>query len=359
MDFEERMEKRNKKRAEIQKVKGDFFQKSMYEKHLFSTGIYRLDQALNGGGVFGKIIEIFGEQSSGKTSLAFKIAEQINLINYDTGEFDPNHANSLSTAFLDIEQSFDSDWARQCGFDEDLYGNSADEVLGGDTCSDIVQSFIDDDLYSCIIVDSLDAFYPVALLDEGDSSTNDTGLRAKTLYRAVRKWVASYMKSYRRNKGFPWRVPVIILLNHSVPIFMDQWGRRTSPGGAGAKFYSGTRIELSKLKIQTENVKEFGMGNFKATIKKNKTTGQAGRIAEWQMALKDFEQFEAGYVDNVKPMFADLKDYELLTKDKTKYHLFGEEYKTQTEVKERMYAEPDFEEKVRKELIKVQSGGKK
>ena len=200
MSLEEREAKKKAARAKLIKSKKGTFAESSYKKSLYTTGVYSLDKKLYGGLPFGKMVEIFGKNSSGKTSLALKAASQVNNINYETGETDFSRKNPCSVAYLDLENSFDDVWASKLGFERYEYGNDVDEVMGGDTVGDVVKDFIDDDLYSMIIIDSLDAMFPINVL-EHDMETNDMGLRAKTLYRAIRKWLVSLAKSYQRNEG--------------------------------------------------------------------------------------------------------------------------------------------------------------
>jgi recombination protein RecA len=287
------------------------------------------------------------------TSLALKAAGEINKINYETGAMDLSYENPCSALFLDLENSFDTVWAKKLGFDRDNYGNDVDEISGGDVASDVVCDYIRDDAYSMIIVDSLDSFFPATVL-ESDMETNDVGLRAKTLYRGLRRWQTALMHSYKRNKDTPWRVPCILMLNHASPIFMDTYGRTESPGGGAPKFYSCIRISMSKYKIEEDTGKkssDHGIGKMKAVIKKNKVTGPAGKIGEWTMALTDLEHLSAGEVDNVKSMFADLEPFGLLTRTKKGVMLFDKEYTTQKELKLKMYAEPEFLEEIRLELM--------
>jgi RecA/RadA recombinase len=342
LTFAQRQELKELARQKIVDASKGRFNDAMYEKTQFSTGIYALDKKTHGGLPFGKPIEVYGENSSGKTTLALKSAAEVNKINYDTGKLDLSFSNPCSAAFLDLEASFDTDWALKLGFDRYAHGNNVDDILGGDTTGDVVKDFIDSDMYSMIIIDSLDRMFPIDVL-ESDMECNDVGLRAKTLYRAMRRWLVSLTKSYKRNKGYPWRIPTIVMLNHSAPIMMDQWGRKESMGGGAPKYYSVMRIEMTKLKIENDDKKEHGVGRFKATLRKNKVTGEAGTIAEWNMALKDLDNLEAGQIDNVTSIFADIRAYGLMEKTSgSKVVIFGEEYKTQKEFKQKMYDDPIF-----------------
>lgn len=339
--FEDRQALKLAKRQELMK-KNALFNESDYKKHLYSTGSYILDSNLYGGLPFGKPIEIFGPESSGKTSLTFKMAEQVNRINYDSGELDLEYSNPCSVAFIDLEHAFDHEWAFNLGFDPDNYGNNVDSIIGGDTVGDIVKDYIDSDMYSMIIIDSLDSMFPVKVLEE-DMETNDIGLRAKTLYRAMRKWIVSLAKSYKRHPQAPWRCPSIVMLNHSQPIMMDLYGREESPGGKSVKFYSVVRLKMSGLKIENDSSKDHGVGRFKATVIKNKISGPAGMTAEWNMALKELENLEVGQIDNVKDIFADIRRIGAIEKlSGSKVTIFGEEYPTQKAFKEKMYEDPEF-----------------
>jgi len=303
----------------------------------------------------GKILEIYGKESSFKTTTALRIASEVNKVNYETGQLDVHHEDPCGVCFIDLEQSFEENWARNLGFDASLEVNDIDRVTGGDTVGDLVANYIREDLYSLIIIDSLEGMFPVTVL-EGDMDTNEMGLRAKTIYKAVRKWLPALGESAARNIDTPWRVPTIIGLNHMQEKPMTMYPEFTTPGGNAFKFYSSMRIQMSKIRIQNDTKKDFGRGSVKGTIVKNKITGAAGRIFEYEMALKDLDDLAVGEIDNVKSVFKDAKDFGLLEKTDNGYSLMGEEFRVQKDITQKMYAEPEYLKRVWDKMIEVVNG---
>ena len=187
---------------------------------------------------------------------------------------------------------------------------------------------------------------------------NDMGVKARTLTRAMIRWHAALMKATSRNRDKPWRVPMIILLSHGSPIFMDKFGRWESTSGKKVRFYCSTRIFLSKLKIEEEGSASFGLGSMKATVKKNKLN-PAGHIAAFQMALKDLQKpkLSAGQIDNVKNIVKDIKDWDILVKNKKSVSIFGEEYRIQKDFVTKMYEDPAFRADIWNKMTRVIATG--
>jgi RecA/RadA recombinase len=325
--------------------------KSDYVKHLLSTGVYALDKAFYGGLDFGMIHEFYGGESSGKTTTAIRIMAEANKVNYETGEIDLEYSNPCSAFFADMEQTADPVWEKKLGFSREKYGNDVDYISGGDIACDVIKDIIDDDLYSIVVVDCTDQFSPIKVL-EADASMSAIGLKAKMIARSMRVWKHSLGKSRLRHKGYPWRVPTIILLSHGQPIFMDEHQRWESTCGNLVKFYCSTRTYLSKFKIETEDKADFGKGKMQGLVKKNKT-GAAGRIGTFHMALSDLPKLPAGSVDNVASIFSDLKAFEKVTKVKGGYNILGTVYKTHKIFKDKMYSDIDFQMKIWQKAVEL------
>lgn len=357
ISLEDRLNKRSQKREELIKKRKGTVRESCYTKMQCSTGVYPVDKALYGGVPFGRMIEIYGDNSSGKTTLATIILSQVNKINYETGELDLTYSNPCSTLFVDMEDTSDAEWEKKLGYHRELYGNNVDYVAGGDVACDVVKDFINDDLYSAIVIDCTDQFYPLDVL-EAEIATNDLGMRARTLYKACRKWQTALAMSQYRNKNCPWRVPFIIFLSHGTPIFMDTFGRWESTAGKAVRFYSTIRIFMSKFKVENDNSASHGIGKMNALVVKNKI-GTAGHNAPYEIALKDLDKLKMGQIDNVKPIFKDMGDWGIVEKIKgSKVKVFGEEYPTQKAFKEKMYSDPEFQAKIWRDMTEIVSTGK-
>ena len=350
MNFEERQSLKEEKRQQMQKKSKGNLIDAIKDKYYCSTGVYNLDKALHGGIPFGRLIEYYGLQSSGKTLNAYKAMAQCNRVNYETGEIDDTYENPCSTCLIDLELTSEPAWERKLGYFRDEYGNNVDQANGGDTVHDAVLSMINDDMYSMIVIDSTYRMMPSEIL-EADYETTDIGRRAKCLSKCCNSWTTALFKSAKRNEGKPWRVPCILLLSHAMPIFMDPYGRMISDAGKKIPYMMTQQVFFSKLKIEESTSSKFGTGKFKGTVKKCKVGGPAGYVAEYNVALSDLENLKQGEVDNVKNIFADIKDLELMQKVKGGYEILGEHYDKQSDFKDRMYSDLTFQANTWKEVI--------
>lgn len=346
--FEDREKRKQKKREELMKKQKGAYQPSEYEGRRFSSGIYQLDKATNLL-PHGRIIEAYGAESSGKTTLAKIISAEINKINYETGKVDMSYSNPCSVFFGDLEHTFSKPWSEKLGFYSEKYGNSVDYILGGDTCCDVVTDLIKDDLYSLIVVDSTERMSPQKVL-EGEYEMNDMGLKARAISRSCKKWAAAISDAYIRHKGTPWRVPTILLLSPAAPIFMDLHNRSESTAGNVMRLYCTIRLFLSKLKVQTEGSPHFGKGAMQATVKKHKLESP-GYIAQYMIALQDIKNLKMGQIDNVSAILTDAKDLDMIQKVKTNYLFMGETYDKMGDLKTKLYEDLEFQSEVWKEVI--------
>lgn len=324
-------------------------------KYTFSSGIYTLDKATRGFPA-GKFIGVYGPTSTGKTSLVLRLAGQVNKINWDSGEYDESLKNPCGGAFIDLEDSFDIDWALNLGFDINLPENNLSKVVGGENVGDLVKDMIDSDLYSVIITDSFESMMPLNLIDES-MEQNEHGRRAQLLAKCFRKWLPALVRSGQRNKETPWRIPMIVYLNHAQLKPMITYTEYVIPGGGAQRYYASLELMMSKIAYNKEDKKEFGTGSFKGVVDKNKFSGERGRIFTFDMALKDLdENTPAGTVDNAADILRDIKDYEIMEKTDKGYKILGQNYKTQAEFKDMLRSDPAFERQVWAKMIDTVRG---
>ena len=356
MSFEQRQAKKEKKRKElIKKTKGRL-RKSCPADTFCSSGSYILDKSLHRGFAHGRIHEIYAPESSGKTLIATILAAQVNKINYDTGKQDLTYSNPSSVWVGDMENTFDRDWARKWGFDGDSHGNDVDYIKGGDTACDVVSDFIKDDEYSMYVIDCTDQFYPLEVM-ESDIGLNDIGLRSKTLSRTMRRWLSVIADAEFRHKEEPWKVPIIILLSHGKPEFMKTPPKIISDAGKAVGFYSSIRMRVSQNKINKAGTSEYGIGKMTIVTTKNKVTGAAGHVAEFNVQLAESNDTPVGTIDNVKPIFNDMDDLGILVRLKKGYEVRGEFFEKQGDVKDKMKSDPKFLKEMW-ELCKDTLGGR-
>jgi len=209
------------------------------------TGCVSLDMALGVGGVpRGRVIEVFGPESSGKTTLAQHIiAEAQNL--------------GGSAAFVDAEHALDPDYARKIGVKiDDLYVSQPDN---GEQALDVVETLVRSSAFDIIVVDSVAALVPRAEI-EGEMGDHHIGLQARLMSQALRKLAGIVSKTNT----------VVIFINQiRVKIGIMFGNPETTPGGNALKFYSSVRIEVRRAAQIKQGEKIIG-NRVKCKIVKNK-----------------------------------------------------------------------------------------
>ena len=209
------------------------------------TGALSLDIALGIGGVpRGRIIEVFGPESSGKTTLALHIVAEAQKMG---GE----------AAFIDAEHALDPVYAKKLGVDIDNLIVSQPDT--GEQALEITESLVRSGALDVIVVDSVAALVPKAEID-GDMGDSHMGLQARLMSQALRKLAGAINKSKC----------VIVFINQLREKVGVMFGNpETTPGGRALKFYSSVRLDIRKI----ENLKQDGevIGNrARVKIVKNK-----------------------------------------------------------------------------------------
>ena len=209
------------------------------------TGALGLDIALGIGGVpRGRIIEVFGPESSGKTTLALHIVAEAQKMG---GE----------AAFIDAEHALDPVYAKKLGVDIDnLIGSQPDT---GEQALEITEALVRSGALDVIVVDSVAALVPKAEID-GDMGDSHMGLQARLMSQALRKLAGAINKSKT----------VLIFINQLREKIGVMFGNpETTTGGRALKFYASVRMDIRKI----ENIKQDGevMGNrVRVKVIKNK-----------------------------------------------------------------------------------------
>ena len=210
-----------------------------------STGALSLDVALGIGGLpRGRIIEIFGPESSGKTTLALHVVAEAQKLG---GE----------AAFIDAEHALDPVYAKHLGVDiENLIVSQPDT---GEQALEIAEALVRSGAIDVIVVDSVAALVPKAEID-GDMGDSHIGLQARLMSQALRKLAGAINKSKS----------IIIFINQLREKVGVMFGNpETTPGGRALKFYASVRLDIRKI----ENIKQDGevVGNrAKVKVIKNK-----------------------------------------------------------------------------------------
>ena len=210
-----------------------------------STGSLTLDLALGIGGLpRGRIVEIFGPESSGKTTVALHVVAEVQK----TGGI---------AAFIDAEHALDPVYAQALGVNIDDFLVSQPD--SGEQALDITESLVRSGAVDVVVVDSVAALTPQAEID-GDMGASHVGLQARLMSQALRK------------------LSSIVARSNSIIIFINQLREKvgisygnpeTTPGGRALKFYSSVRIDIRKSETLKTGEDAFG-NKTKCKVVKNK-----------------------------------------------------------------------------------------
>ncbi|KPJ57134.1 recombinase RecA [Parcubacteria bacterium DG_74_2] len=212
---------------------------------VISTGSISLDKALGVGGVpRGRVIEIYGPEASGKTTLALHILAEA------------QKAGGIG-AFVDAEHALDPDYSRKIGVNvEDLLISQPDS---GEQALQIVETLMSSGEVDVIVVDSVAALVPQAEI-AGEMGEFQIGLQARLMSQALRKLSSPISKT---------KTSLIFLNQTRMKIGQIFGNPETTPGGLALKFYSSVRIELRR-RAQIKKGDEIIGNRVKAKIVKNK-----------------------------------------------------------------------------------------
>lgn len=259
-DSEENLSKKNKKNektasiidtiAQIKTKFGDDAIMKLGEKphvdvHSIPTGSIGLDAALGVGGLpRGRIVEIFGPESSGKTTLTLHIVAE---------------AQKLGgiCAFIDAEHAMDPEYAKRIGVKIDELLISQPDT--GEQALEIVESLVRSGKIDVIVIDSVAALTPRDEI-EGDMGASHMGKQARLMSQALRKLTAIVAKS---------KTIVIFINQIRMQIGVMFGNPETTPGGKALKFYTSVRLDIRRI-AQIKKGEEIMGGRTRVKVVKNK-----------------------------------------------------------------------------------------
>ncbi len=209
------------------------------------TEIIALDLALGVGGIpRGRVIEIFGPESSGKTTLSLHIVAQ-------------TQKHGGVAAFVDAEHALDPDYSRKLGVNiDDLFISQPDN---GEQALEITDMLVRSAAVDVVVIDSVAALVPRAEI-EGEMGNQQMGLQARLMSQAMRKLTASINKS---------KTTVIFINQIREKIGVMFGNPETTPGGRALKFYSSIRLDVRRLGTIKEGQDTIG-ARTRVKVVKNK-----------------------------------------------------------------------------------------
>ncbi|MGD8387899.1 MAG: recombinase RecA [Desulfobacteraceae bacterium] len=210
-----------------------------------STGSLSLDLALGVGGVpRGRVVEIYGPESSGKTTLALHIAAEA-------------QAKGGMVAFIDAEHALDPIYARNLGVDVDSLLVSQPDT--GEQALDIAEILVRSGAVDALIIDSVAALVPRAEI-EGEMGDQHVGLQARLMSQALRKLTATISKSH---------TCVIFINQIRMKIGVMFGSPETTTGGNALKFYASQRLDIRRIGAIKEGDQHIG-NRTRVKVVKNK-----------------------------------------------------------------------------------------
>lgn len=295
---------------------------------MIPTGSLSLDIALGGGIPKGRIVEIFGPESSGKTTVCLHVLAEM-------------QKKGGQCAFIDAEHALDPEYARKIGVDIDNLLLSQPD--NGEQALSIVETLVSSNAVDLIIVDSVAALTPRAEI-EGDMGDSHMGLQARLMSQALRKLTGIVSRS---------GCTIIFINQLRMKIGVMFGNPETTTGGQALKFYSSVRIDvrnIGKIDQGTGDEKEVIGNHTKIKIVKNKIAPPF-KIAQFDIIYNQGISREGDLVDlGVK--------YDIIKKSGA-FYTFGEDKLGQGReaaklfLKEQKKISAEIEQKVREKSKEV------
>ena len=237
-----------------------------------STGALSLDIALGGKGIpRGRVCELFGPESSGKTTLALHTIASA-------------QKGGGVAAFIDVEHALDATWALKLGVDINSMLVSQPDT--GEQALDITEMLVKSNAVDIIVVDSVAALVPAAEM-QGEMGQSHVGLQARLMSQAMRKMTGVISKS---------KTCLIFINQIRMKIGVMFGNPETTPGGRALKFYSSVRIDIRRIATIKDSAGQAIANRVRARIVKNKIAAPF-KTAEFDLTFDSGISREGDLID--------------------------------------------------------------
>lgn len=320
----------NKKYGENSIISGDECKRLVLPR--VSTGSLSLDIETGGGLPNGRLIEIFGSEGSGKTSLAIKIAAEVQKI-------------GKKVVWVDAEGAFDPIWAEKLGMNLKLLRIARPEK--GEVAADIIDAVVRSGECGLVVLDSVAAVIPNLDLETSMVDPERLGDRAKLINRLVRKLQSALNMKVGENE-LPNDCTAIFINQIREKIGIRYGNPETTPGGRGLRFHASIRVHVRRGDWIEKDSNKIGHV-IKFRIVKNKT------YPPYRTGMFDFyfDGAKKGQIDNIKEVvnYATLKD--LLKIEKRTYYIGDKKLVGKQKMEEYLKGHPKLVEKLRNQILDI------
>jgi recombination protein RecA len=226
---------------------------------VISTGSDAINKAVGIGGFpMGRIVEVMGQEASGKTTLVLHVIAEA-------------QRSGKRCAFIDVEHALDTERAKKIGVDFDKLAISQPD--SGEAALELLEFLIRSGQFGVIVIDSVAALIPKAEI-EGEMTDANIGAQARMMGKIMRKITAPVNK-----------MKVLVIFTNQLRAKLGGFGfipQTTTPGGNALKFYASMRLDMVRTSNKKNSKGELQYTTHKATVKKNKLAPPA-KVAEFKI----------------------------------------------------------------------------
>lgn len=317
-----RLEKKHGAGTVMRLAKGAHVEKA----ETLTTGIYSIDKALGGGFARGRVIELYGGEGSGKTTLALQVIVKAQ----ERGE---------KAAYIDVEHAFDPTYAKSLGVNlEELYFSQPDSA---EAALDVAKTLAGTGEFVMIVVDSVAALTPDTEFD-GEVGKSQIGHLARFMSSALKQIIGEFAKT---------KTTLVLINQLRSKIGVVYGNPETTPGGNALKYYASQRIAIRRSSAIKDTAGELLGYTAKIKVEKNKIA------LPYQTAEVPF-MHGIGF-DSTADLFLFSEKMGVINKEKATYYFNEEKLGVgQQKSMEFVRANPELQERVRQSLEKLLANDK-